>query len=83
MQQKTNKNMQNGEITEKITWFYGGKSYPTRRAITDKFGWSTHKWNAKLEEGKIKKLITKLKTEDNSYENIHKNAKQHNESTEQ
>ena len=72
--------MQNEKITEKVRWFYNGESYDTRREITDKFGWSTCKWNAKLEDGKIKKLIIKNKLEDNSYENIHNNAKQCSES---
>ena len=73
--------MQNEKITEKVRWFYNGKSYNTRREITDKFGWSTYKWNAKLKDGKIKKLIIKNKIEDNSYENIHSNAKQCSESS--
>ena len=68
--------MQNEKFIEKVRWFYNGESYNTRREITDKFGWSTCKWNAKHGEGKIKKLIINLKTEDKSYENIHSNAEQ-------
>lgn len=74
--------MQNEEFIEKVRWFYNGESYNTRREVTDKFGWSTCKWNAKLEEGKIKKLIIKLKIEDSSYETIHSDAKQYSESFE-
>lgn len=60
---------------QKVKWKYNGEIYNTRREITEKFGWSTHKWNAKLREGKIKKLFTK--TEDKSNERIHSDAKLH------
>lgn len=46
-------------------WKYNGKIYQTRRELTELFGWSTTKWNKKIEENKI----IKIKNEDNSNDN--------------
>lgn len=65
--------MQNEKITEKVRWFYNGKSYNTRREITDKFGWPTCIWNAKRRDKEIIKLIIK-DTSDENKQDVHSNS---------
>ena len=40
-----------------VSWKYKNKVYKTRREITEKYNLSTCKWNAKLRDGEIIKLI--------------------------
>lgn len=50
-------------------WLYNGVIYNTRKDFKDKFGWSTCKIDAKIKDGKI----TKIQTEETTYENVHNN----------